>query len=43
LKEMRVVGDECFLTYRITRHPERSRLPRRSFMRRLGGIPSKLP
>src|SRR5947199_9768675 len=21
LKEMRVVGDECFLTYRIARHP----------------------
>ena len=38
LKEMKVVGNECFLTYRITRHPERSRLPRRSFMRRLGGI-----
>jgi 5-amino-6-(5-phosphoribosylamino)uracil reductase len=44
LKEMKVVGDECFLTYRITqpaRQPERSRLPRRSFMRRLGGIPTR--
>jgi len=29
LKEMRVVGDECFLTYSV-RHPERSRLPRGS-------------
>jgi 5-amino-6-(5-phosphoribosylamino)uracil reductase len=33
LKEMRVIGDECFLTYRILPgHPERSR-----------GIPMKLP
>src|SRR5437762_7022726 len=30
LKEMRVVGDECFLTYSV-RHPERSRLPRGSW------------
>jgi len=27
----------------IACHPERSRLPRRSFMRRLGGVPLKLP
>ena len=40
LKEMRVVGDECFLTYSV-RHPERSRLPRGSFTRRLGRIPSR--
>jgi Pyrimidine reductase, riboflavin biosynthesis len=40
LKEMRVVGDECFLTYSV-RHPERSRLPRGGFTRRLGTIPSR--
>ena len=40
LKEMRVVAHECFLTYSV-RHPERSRLPRGSFTRRLGRIPSR--
>ena len=41
LKKMKVLGDECFLTYRIARHSERSRLPRRSFVRRPGGIPAR--
>ena len=41
LKKMKVLGDECFLTYRIARHPERNRLPRRSFVRRPGGIPAR--
>src|SRR5436305_5571043 len=41
LKKMKVLGDECFLTYRIACDLDSNLLTRRSVVRRPGGIPAR--